>query len=235
MLRSSLPGLLLGCGLALAPPSLAGAVPITYFHDSGSVTLTATAGATTLASGIDASLTGIQVTFDADAPAVVDILLTMAPVGPITLLAPYAGYDTITIHSATLATTNAFVGTGVTLLNAAVANYAYTVGPLAVFGAFSATNSAGPPPAPIVANSFAAITPSASGGITVNATNGDFTLLGVTIAQFPPPVNSTETDNLVIKADFVFRGQPGVPEPTTAALLGLGLLGLLAAGRRYPR
>ena len=72
-------------------------------------------------------------------------------------------------------------------------------------------------------------------GITVNATNGDFTLGGITIAQFPPPVNSTEIDNLVIKADFVFRGQLGVPEPTTAALLGLGLLGLLAAGRRYPR
>jgi hypothetical protein len=44
------------------------------------------------------------------------------------------------------------------------------------------------------------------------------------------PASGFEPFPLVIKGDFFFQGV--IPEPATALLLGGGMIGLLAAGRR---
>ena len=70
--------------------------------------------------------------------------------------------------------------------------------------------------------------PSASGTLLVNTVTGNISLLGVTIGVVP--ASGSEPFPLVIKGDFFFRGV--VPEPSTAILFGIGVVGLLAVGRR---
>ena len=70
--------------------------------------------------------------------------------------------------------------------------------------------------------------PVANGTLLVNTVTGNISLLGVTIGVVPP--SGGELYPLVIKGDFFFRGL--VPEPGTALLVGGGIVGLLAAGRR---
>jgi hypothetical protein len=191
----------------------------------------------------DVPLTGQYVTFDDMVPELLDIVLTVGSVGPVVLTQTFNGYDTVTIHSASLspcapctadnlAIVN-FDGSMVSVLNAAVANFSYIAKHLQVVANISASNSAGPPPPPLVNAPFMTWNPTATGTITLNTATNQLVMSGITIASIQDATNANRI--LSIKGDFTFEGNPAAPEPGSAVLLGMGLLGLLAAGRRISR
>ncbi len=231
--------LLLGAALLL--PTVALAAPITYFFTSGTVTVTATTGATVLATVPNIPLDGDEITFDAalanpgPGDALLDIVLTMPTSGLVSLSSSYDGYDQVQIDNATLRPANVGYSSSVVLDLAGppVDNYTFSTTTLNVFGLISATNSSGPPPVPLVTNFFQFNTNTSSGKIFINSATGNIALIGVTIGVIPPGPNSSEPFPLVVKGDFFFNGQ--VPEPGTALLVGGGLVGLMAAARRSRR
>jgi hypothetical protein len=219
--------------VVLLGPSLATAVPMTYVLQSGTVTITVSAGATLLLPATSVPLDlGNYVQVDEAVPSITDLLFSITSAGPFLLSSPYAGYDTVTIDSATLTPGTGFSG-NITLQLAGPPfnNYSYSVGPLNLVPTISALNSSGPPPAPLVSNTFPPIPgTNLSGVLFVNATSMNFALIGIVLGILPAPVNSGLPD-LIIKGDFFFQGG-AVPEPGTALMLGVGLLGLLAMSRR---
>ena len=221
------------------------ASPVTYNFTTGSVDIFATI--TGVSGNVldeqDIPLTGQYIEFDDMVPELLDIVLTMGSEGPFTLTQAFNGYDTITIHSAALqpcspctADNSAIVnfdGSMVSVLNAAVANFSYVAKHLQVVANISASNSAGPPPPPLVNAPFMTWNPTAAGTITLNTTTNQLIMSGITIATIQDALNANKV--LSIKGDFTFEGNPAAPEPGSAILLGVGLLGLLAAGRRVSR
>jgi len=234
MRRLLLNGWVLAFVLMLAPLA-ASAVPVTYTITGGSVTITASAGPTIVAGPVIVGFSGSgSVTFDDATPELVDITFTLSSIGPLTLASPVGGYDTVTVHSTTVATATGYDGTGVVLQLAGppVDNYAFSVGPLKATGSFSASNSAGPPPPAISFAPFNVSFAAASGTLFVNSALNyvpNFSLFGVTIGVVPGNL-ALNIPDIVIKGDFTLTA--AIPEPGTAALLGVGLVGLLAAGRR---
>jgi hypothetical protein len=231
MLRSFTRGL---AGLALMTGFFvalgASAVPVTY-KGGGTVTITASSGAMTHVTVPGVPLDGAPsnfITFDAAAPSIDDLLLSISGVGPIALWVPYAGYESVTIHSATVTPDVGYDGTGVSLIvgGPPLDVYSYAVGPLDVSGTFSASGTL---PPPIVGAPLGLSLPSLSGSMLVDTGTGELSLMGVTIGVIPAPLGSG-LDDLVIKGDFVFTGV--VPEPGTAVLLGAGLIGLAGLTRR---
>lgn len=85
------------------------------------------------------------------------------------------------------------------------------------------TGIGGPPLATFVSST----TSDAVGSVGISGDTLTLGLFGVNLAQFQSLTNPS--DIIEVKADFSFTGV--VPEPGTAVLLGLGLLGLSARGR----
>ncbi|MCA9506604.1 MAG: PEP-CTERM sorting domain-containing protein [Myxococcales bacterium] len=214
---------LLALGLA---PATSLAVPTTYYFASGSVQLRATLDGTTTSviSGsipVTIPLGGNQVVFDADAGANGTLLgLSLAPAGPIALDLDQTivALDSITIENTLLmndaGATAAISGAGsfslATMLTADVS------------GVFPDTSTFGPAP-------VSSLTSSAVGSLAVSGDTITLGLVGVNLATFPQLANPGAPD-IVVKADFTFFGV--VPEPGTALLLGMGLMGLSAARSR---
>jgi hypothetical protein len=209
--------------------TVSSAAPITYYFQTGSVTVTVDTGATNLLTVPNVPLDGNYVTFDDSVPELTDIELAINAAGPYTLSAPYAGYDTVSVASVVLEPASGYSGPAT--LQAAgppVDNYSYSGGPLKVTGiltAFDSTLTAIPNPLVVP---FNVVNPTANGTLLVNSVTGNISLIGVTIGVVP--ASGGEPFPLVIKGDFFFRGV--VPEPGTALLLGAGVVGLLTLGRR---
>lgn len=210
----------------IAAPLAAQAVPISYGANATGVTITLSSVAGTHLTLTNVPFTG-YVTFDDAVPEVTNLNFAIGSQGPHTLTLPYAGYDNVILHGATLGTVVGYDGTNVVLQAAGppADNYFYNIGPLQGLGTFSASDSGGPPPPNIVNQPFTVPFPNATGTIFVNTVTGNLTMMGITIGVVPNPIFG----NLVIKGDFHLAA--AIPEPGTAVLLGIGLVGLLAGGR----
>jgi len=210
---------------ALALASSAAAAPVYYQFISGTASISATSGTTTLVENAELYLSGIFAEFDSVAPALTDFQFVTGPDQAIHLSSAFGGYDEIIVNSASMEP-----GVGYTNLfasNNGGGNYSVTVAPVTVNGVYSASNSAGPPPAPVsnVPISYVNTSPLVA-TIDISVPGQEFFVLqGITLAVLQIP---GEANPLVVKADLTFKGMVPVPEPATAGLVGVGLVALLA-------
>jgi len=195
------------------------------------VTITATDAAGTVFNQ-QIGLTGSQVTFDDSGKNIPSFQFTAGPTGALPLIGDLAGV-TIALNSVT-------VGPGAGYPTIMIVNgppsgpgtYPFTIASVsasangafggAITGPFSFTT---PPPPPVVP---------LSGQVQLGAFN-QFSLNGIALGGFtalPIPSIGFPGGSVTIKADLVFTG---VPEPTTASLLGVGLAGIAGALRRRAR
>jgi len=212
----------------LLAASAAVATPTTFYFGSGTAKITATAGATTVVDDTIA-LDGVFVTFDPDVPEVVDFSITAPQSAPITMVNPYGGFDTFVVESASIVPGGSFSNFSVT--STGPNTWAFLIGPVDVAGVYSAWNSGGPPPDPVM-NLAAPFTGTSYLNGSIDTDLMTFELLGVTLADLLGS-NFGESEDLIMKADITWTGT--VPEPGTAALLATGLTGLAAFRRRIAR
>jgi hypothetical protein len=106
--------------------------------------------------------------------------------------------------------------------------YTFAAGPLSIAGVYSAFDSTLTTPDLLNAAFPFTDTSFISGSININT--GTLTLTGITLAVIPGALFG-ETEDLQIKADITFVGMEPIPEPTTALLVGLGLVGLASTRR----
>ena len=213
---------LFGLVLALgAVPSEA--VPITYVFVSGDVTLVASQSNTVIAGPVNVGLSGVSVTVDTGASTLNSLSFAVGSTGPVTLSPTYAGYDTFNLDGAIVS------GTGGTLSLVALGppdEYSFSI-TLGVTGQFDASSPTDPIP-PNLNNALFTL-PGAAGSGTIFIDGNDLYLTSFTIGEIDPDGAGGEAP-LLVKGDFIFVGV--VPEPTTALLLGGGLLALAGVARR---
>jgi hypothetical protein len=179
----------------------------------------------TIGGPLNVTLNGIQVTVDEASGALVS--MDLSTVGPWVLAVDptlSGGFDTITIHQATLSTS----GGVLTLLDPGPPRfYDFVTGPVAVISNFTASMSTVPgsdvPFAGVPANA-----PSASGDLFLEGSGVGATLSlnGITIARLeaPPQLSGGGVN---VKADFVFVGTNPIPEAHAVVLFVVG--GVIAA------
>jgi hypothetical protein len=194
------------------------AVSQTFSFVSGQAHITANiVGQTTFLVDEVVALDGTFVDFETAPVGVPDLQLSLAPTGPIAMSGTYGGYDTFVIESAFLVPSAGFSSAGILVSGS---EYSVTMGPIDVNAVYSASDSTlVNPPASNVPISFT--NPSLTA--TVDADLITFEMIGVTLGVIPGALLG-EASDLIVKGDIIFVG--AVPEPTTGALLGLGLFGL---------
>jgi hypothetical protein len=210
--------------MGLVAAGTASATPVTYYFTSGQVTITATAGTTTVLDTTVVPLDGAYVAFDESTIDVTDLLLTIPTSGIIGLDVAYGGYDEFRIESADISPAPGYTtlfgqdnGSG---------NFSFVAAPLDINGVYSAFDST--MTNPDVNDIAAPFTDMSSINGSININTGVLTLVGITLASLPGS-EFGEGDDLVVKADITVTG---VPEPSTALLTGLGLTALAATSSR---
>jgi hypothetical protein len=224
-------GFQFGRGLAIAAALLlfalpASAVPVVYNFSSGSATITAvtSVNGTSIVGPTIVSLDGSFIEFDDVTISVVDLLFSFAPTGLISMANSYGGFDQFTIDAASILPGAGFA----TVFGAQTAPgvFDFAAFPLDIDGTYTASHTSGTP-GPQTAD-----VPFADNSVingTINLGTMTLTLDGITLAVLPGAAFG-ETEDLIVKADITFSGL--VPEPGTASLLALGLVGISAQRRR---
>lgn len=213
-------GLLAGTALFVA--SAASATPVTYYFDSGDITITATVNGGQVAGPVTVPLNGVSVTVDEAALTLDAINFTSGSSGSVAISPSYLGFTSINIDFAAITAT----GGSLTLVDAGPpAEYGYSIGPVMVSGQFDAVNTN--PVNNITDMYFGFNNASGTGTIFVDSNSGVLELNGITLGQIDPD-GAGPTPPLVLKGDVTFTG---VPEPGTALLLGLGIAGLAGVRR----
>lgn len=214
------------CWLLLLPtPALA--LPQTYSFVSGTARVTAQViGQPDFLVDTLVALDGTFIDFDEALVSVTDFEISIAPTAPIAMSGSYGGFDTFSIDAATLSPGTGYSSSGVSVGGS---QYSVAMGPLDVNAIYSASDSTLTNP-PVSGVPITFTNPSLTA--TVDTDLIVFELVGVTLGVLPGYLVG-EASDLIVKGDIVFIG--AVPEPTTGALLGLGLLGLAAPRFRSAR
>lgn len=196
-----------------------------FYFTSGTATITATSGASTVLSTTVVSIDGLFVDFDESGSGqLVDFFISVPQTPVLTLTTPYGGYDEVVIESADISPAIGFSN----LNNQSVGGGVFTflAGPTDINGVYSAMDSTLVTPA--LMNAPVPFTDTSLINGTVDITLGTLELTGITLTRLSGAFFG-EANDLIVKADIVFTGV--VPEPGTALLLGLGL-SLMAIRRR---
>ena len=203
--------------LALCFSAEAWSAPISYSVTGGSVTISVAVGGTVLGS-TTSPLTQGGFTTDSSSQSLNDFSITLEPDIVLSLSSAYAGYDTVTIESATL---SAAPGFSSTLIGSAGSTYTVLASPLGVSGSWGGSNSAGTP-APVSNQPISYPVPS------MTAVIGNAPLIYVNAVTLTSLDGSLfgESNDLVVLASINVDSAIVIPEPQTALLLGFGLLGL---------
>lgn len=218
--------------LMLLPATSALAAPVTYDFTSGSVTLRVTDVTTGLSvltgpSSITLPLIGSQVVFDQTASTYGRLIsLEINPISPFVLnLDPsVAGFQSVSVANASLVeAAGAFAD-----LTSQGSFQIDTLTSGDVTGTFPDLTTVGP--IPYTSGTNASET---TGSLGLNGNQLMLGINGINLAIFDTVTNPGGGD-ILVKADFIFISTV-VPEPGTALLLGLGLVGLSTATARKRR
>ena len=226
MLRRGCFAALVAALLATAGSALA--APVLYSYSSGQATITATAGATTLAIKT-LNLNGIFAEFDESTITLTNFNFQTAPNQWLVLSTFYGGFDQVWINSANVVPGAGYgpAVPGSTLPG--LGHYQVSVMPVVVNGVYTAKNSVTSATLGPVPISYTNVTPL---NANIDITAGTFTLQGVTLGIVPVP---GEAQPVIVTANLTFQGGTGVPVPEVGsfglAALALGMLSLARAAR----
>jgi hypothetical protein len=215
--------------LLLVAAGAATASPVPYNFTSGSVTVSAFAGTTSLiASGNVISLTGNQVTFDSAVPSVPSF--SFAAAGPSTttfntglpgVLSALSG-DQLILSNVTVSPGSGYTSSG----SGTGPNYAVTLFNLTASGSYVLKNSTGT--ITLASGNFTGNTASLTGQVLLGGSgNSQLALNGISLGAI-----TLSGQTVLLKGDVLFNGVAPVPVPAGVWLLGAGIAGLSRFSRR---